>query len=106
MNSTIDRNVLRRSQRYHTSINNIVGSNLSINNNKRAASDVYEDVCNKMLNELLPCRDGHLRLSSTSFNGNDKTMVLNSKSATSLSQMLAVLPLNHVEVNYVYLCLW
>ena len=73
MNSTIGRNVLSCSQRYHTSIYNIIGCNFSVNNIDRAASDVSEDVCNKitMLNELLQCRDGHLRLSSTSFNGND-----------------------------------
>ena len=52
------------SQRYHTSIYNIIGCNFSINNIDRAASDVSEDICNKitMLNELLQCRDGHLRL--------------------------------------------
>ena len=76
MNSTIGRNVLSCGQRNHTSIYNIIGCNFNINNIDRAASDVSEDVCilcNKitMLNELLQCRDGRLRLSSTSFNGND-----------------------------------
>ena len=73
MNSTIGRNVLNCSKRYHTSIYNIISCNFSINNIDRAASDVSEDVCYKitMLNELLQCRDGHLKLSSTSFNGND-----------------------------------
>ena len=76
MNSTIGRNVLSCSQRYHTSIYNINGCNFNINNIDHVASDVPEDVRDKitMLNELLQCRDGpdgHLRLSSTSFNGND-----------------------------------
>ena len=73
MNSTIGRNVLSCSQRYHTSIYNINGCNFNINNIDHVASDVPEDVRDKitMLNELLQCRDGHLRLSSASFNGND-----------------------------------
>jgi hypothetical protein len=60
--------VLSCSQRYHTSIYNITGCNFSINNIDHAASDVSEDVREKItvLNELLQCRDGHLRLSSTS----------------------------------------
>ena len=59
MNSTIGRNVLSCSQHYHTRIYNIIGCNFSINNIDRAASDVSEDVCDKitMLNELLQCRN-------------------------------------------------
>jgi hypothetical protein len=73
MNSTIGPNVLRCSQRYHTSIYIKIGCNFSTNNIDRAANDVSEDDSNKitMLNELLQRRNWHLKLSSTSFNGND-----------------------------------
>ena len=48
MNSTIGRNVLSCSQRYHTSISSIISCNFSINNIERAASVVSEDVCDKI----------------------------------------------------------
>ena len=48
MNSTIGRNVLSCSQRYHTSIYNINGCNFNINNIDHVASDVPEDVRDKI----------------------------------------------------------
>ena len=61
------------SQCYHTRTYNIIDCNFSINNNDLAANDVSVDVRNKitMLNEEFHRRDGHSKLSSTSFNWND-----------------------------------
>lgn len=73
MNSTLGRNVLSCSQRYHTSIYNIIDCSFSPNNIDRSAGVASEDVCRQIavLNELLQCRDGSLSLSSTLFDGND-----------------------------------